>query len=135
MIKNYDPNLPDIVADRSQMYQVLVNLVVNAIQATPDGGEVSITTRQGDDYVALIVEDNGFGIEENVLKKIFMPFFTTKDVDEGTGLGLSVVHGIVTAHEGFVLVHSEVGHGSKFEVRLPIHTGGKSKLSQENQNA
>ncbi|RKX30532.1 MAG: hypothetical protein DRP46_05240 [Candidatus Zixiibacteriota bacterium] len=135
LIRKLDPNLPDIVADRSQMYQVLVNLVVNAIQATPDGGEVSITTRQGDDYVALIVEDNGFGIEENVLKKIFMPFFTTKDVDEGTGLGLSVVHGIVTAHEGFVLVHSEVGHGSKFEVRLPIHTGGKSKLSQENQNA
>ena len=135
LIRKLDPDLPDIVADRSQMYQVLVNLVVNAIQATPDGGEVKITTTQDDNHVKLIVEDNGAGIEEEILKKIFMPFFTTKDVDEGTGLGLSVVHGIVTAHEGFVLVHSEVGQGSKFEVRLPKNIAGKSMINQETQDA
>jgi len=132
LVKKLDENLPTIVADRAQMYQVLVNLVVNAVQATPDGGRITISTVARSEHVSLIIEDNGSGMDGEVLKKIFIPFYTTKDVDEGTGLGLSVVHGIVASHGGFVLVESEVGKGSKFEVRLPIN--GKTEQS-EKQNS
>jgi two-component system NtrC family sensor kinase len=114
------PKLPEIVADPSQLNQVLVNLVVNAIQAMPGGGLLKITTRALNDQVAMTVEDNGEGMPPRVLKRIFVPFFTTKDVHEGTGLGLSVVHGIVTAHGGTIDVESTPGRGSRFEVRLPL---------------
>lgn len=120
LIRNLAPGLPEIVADRGQLYQVLVNLVVNAIQAMPDGGRLTIETSRSDDTVALTVTDTGTGMDEDVRKKIFVPFFTTKDINEGTGLGLAVVHGIVAAHGGAIVVDSEVGKGSRFEVRLPI---------------
>ena len=134
LVKNLADDLPEIVADRAQMYQVLVNLVVNAIQATPDGGIVTITTTRRGEHVALVVEDNGVGMEEEIMKKIFVPFFTTKDVDEGTGLGLSVVHGIVAAHDGFVIVDSHPGKGSRFEVRLPVNGVKKSNVNEEGKN-
>ena len=78
-----------------QKTQVLVNLVVNAVQAMPKGGKLKVETRGGEDHISLIVEDTGVGMSDDVLNKLFIPFFTTKDVNEGTGLGLSVVHGIV----------------------------------------
>jgi signal transduction histidine kinase len=115
------PNLPDITADRSQLHQVLVNLVVNAIQAMPGGGRLTVATRaEGEDHIAITVEDTGVGMSEDVLRQIFVPFFTTKDVSEGTGLGLSVVHGIITAHGGSVNVESQAGRGTEFEIRLPV---------------
>jgi len=115
------PDLPKITADPSQLNQVLVNLVVNAIQAMPSGGLLKISTLNLGNQVALCVEDNGVGMSARVLKKIFVPFFTTKDIHEGTGLGLSVVHGIVTAHGGTIHVSSTPGQGSRFEIRLPLH--------------
>lgn len=114
------PQIPDVVADPSQLNQVLVNLVVNAIQAMPGGGVLQITTRESDERVVLAVEDNGVGMSPGVMKRIFDPFFTTKDINEGTGLGLPVVHGIVTSHGGTIEVESMPGRGSKFEVRLPL---------------
>jgi signal transduction histidine kinase len=111
--------LPEIVADPSQLHQVLVNLVVNAIQATAAGGKVTIDTRGVDQQVVLAIEDDGVGMSQEVLKKIFLPFFTTKDVHKGTGLGLAVVHGIVTSHGGTVSVESAPGRGTRFEIRLP----------------
>ncbi|MCP4632938.1 MAG: hypothetical protein GY855_08420, partial [candidate division Zixibacteria bacterium] len=66
------------------------------------------------------IEDSGIGMNEDVLQKLFIPFFTTKDIDEGTGLGLAVVHGIVTSHKGIIEVQSKPGSGSRFEVKLPI---------------
>ncbi len=93
--------------------------MVNAIQAMPDGGRVRIETRAADREVGLSVEDDGVGMSAEVLKKIFIPFFTTKDVHEGTGLGLSVVHGIVTSHGGTIAVESSVGRGARFEIRFP----------------
>jgi signal transduction histidine kinase/Trp operon repressor len=111
--------LPEIVADPSQLNQVLVNLVVNAIQATPQGGSVRIVTRAAGSRVVLTVEDTGVGMDREVLAKIFTPFFTTKDVHEGTGLGLPVVHGIVTSHGGAISVESKPGEGSRFEIHLP----------------
>ena len=117
--RRLSPKLPEIVADPSQLHQVLVNLVVNAIQAMPAGGRVRIDTYAVDRQVVLSIEDDGVGMSADVLKKIFIPFFTTKDVHEGTGLGLPVVHGIVTSHGGTVSVESAPGRGARFEIRLP----------------
>ena len=117
--RHLSPELPEIIADPSQLHQVLVNLVVNAIQAMPGGGRVRIDTRAADRQVVLGIEDDGVGMSAEVLKKIFIPFFTTKDVHEGTGLGLPVVHGIVTSHGGTVSVESTPGRGARFEIRLP----------------
>jgi len=115
-----DQNLPEIAADQSQIYQVLVNLAVNAMQAMPDGGELTIRTELKKSFVSFAVIDTGVGMNEDTKKKIFMPFFTTKDIGEGTGIGLSVVHGIVTSHGGAISFDSEVGKGSRFEVQLPV---------------
>ena len=115
-----DPELPEITADAAQLHQVLVNLTVNAIQAMPNGGKLFLRTGKSGDYVCLVVEDTGMGMSEEVMKKIFMPFFTTKDVGQGIGLGLAVVHGIVTGHRGSISVQSKVGEGSRFEVLLPV---------------
>jgi signal transduction histidine kinase len=112
--------IPRITADPSQLQQVLVNLVVNAIHAMPNGGTLRIATRASDRQVMLIVEDDGVGMSEDTLGRIFIPFFTTKDVNEGTGLGLSVVHGIVTSHGGSIAVQSTPGRGTRFEIRLPL---------------
>ncbi len=120
VVRRLDPSLLDIVADAGQIQQVLVNLVVNAIQAMPEGGTLTITTEHNRDAVALIVEDTGIGMSDDVLNKVFMPFFTTKAVGEGTGLGLSVVHGIVTAHGGSIEAESKPGQGACFRVLLPI---------------
>src|SRR3990172_9443796 len=119
MDRQGEEGLPQILADRSQLYQVLVNLVVNAIQAMPQGGRLTISTRSDGASVMLRVEDTGIGMSPEVQRQLFTPFFTTKDVGEGTGLGLAVVHGIVIAHGGTVHVMSEVGRGSSFEVRIP----------------
>ena len=127
LVRNLSEGLPEITADRSQLLQVLTNLVVNSIQAMPHGGSLTITTARDDGHVLLIVEDTGAGMSDEVMKKIFNPFFTTKDVDEGTGLGLSVVHGIVTSHGGTIEVESEVGRGTKFTVRLPVQAAPSEK--------
>jgi signal transduction histidine kinase len=113
-------DLPDIVADPGQLHQVLVNLVVNAIQAMPNGGRLTIRTTHEDGHVVLAVEDTGIGMSEEVRRQIFVPFFTTKGVGEGTGLGLPVVHGIVTGHAGRIEVSSEPGRGTTFRVLLPV---------------
>ena len=113
------PDLPEIPADASQLHQVVVNLVVNSIQAMPDGGTLTIETQAGTDWVSLSVQDTGAGMTDEVREKVFTPFFTTKDVDQGTGLGLAVVHGIVTSHGGSVRVESAPGKGARFEIRLP----------------
>lgn len=113
------PDIPKTVADPAQLHQVIVNLLVNALQAMPGGGRLTVRTTADDEYVYLVVEDTGVGMSEDVKKNIFLPFFTTKEVGQGTGLGLPVVHGIVTAHGGSVSVETEPGRGSRFEVRLP----------------
>ncbi|MFC1480760.1 ATP-binding protein [Candidatus Neomarinimicrobiota bacterium] len=111
--------LPEIVVDPMQLRQVVVNLVVNAIQAMPEGGNLSITTVFRDDFIWLVVTDTGQGMTEDVKERIFEPFFTTKDVGGGTGLGLPIVYGIVTSHGGEIEVHSQAGKGTRVEIRLP----------------
>lgn len=134
LVKELAADLPEIIADESQLHQVLINLVVNAIQAMPEGGTITIRTAKHDSGVMLAVSDTGIGIEESLLGKIFLPFFTTKDVDEGTGLGLAVVHGIVASHGGSVRVESTAGQGTRFEVRLPSNNIENANADRENRD-
>ncbi len=120
MVRNLAPALPRIQADPVQISQVVVNLITNAIHAMPSGGALSITTQKSGQRVKLIVKDTGQGIRAAVRKKIFEPFFTTKPVGQGTGLGLSVVEGIVLAHQGTITVKSTVGRGTTFTITLPL---------------
>jgi len=120
VIRFLSPDLPEVTADPAQMTQVFVNIAVNAIQAMPSGGKLTIRTSSSQKFVSLIVEDTGVGMEEKIIKQIFLPFFSTKDVGQGTGLGLPVVHGIVISHGGSINVESQVGQGTRFEVQLPI---------------
>jgi len=119
LIRLLSPDLPEITADPGQLNQLLVNLVVNALQSMPGTGKITVQTRFSDHNVYLIVKDTGTGMSKEVLDKIFVPFFTTKDVGHGTGLGLPVVYGIVTAHGGTIDVKSEPGCGTRFEIQLP----------------
>ncbi len=127
--RRLDDAIPEIVADSAQIHQVLVNLVVNAIQAMPDGGALLLETRTDHGEVVLAVQDSGVGMTQDVASRIFYPFFTTKDIDQGTGLGLAVVHGIVTAHQGTIEVDTSPGEGTRFEVRLPI--AGPESVAEE----
>ena len=120
LVRKLDDILPEITADSGQLHQVLVNLVVNAIQAMPRGGTLTIRTAFDGSQVQLAVEDTGIGMSEAVMKQLFIPFFTTKGAGQGTGLGLSVVHGIVTSHGGTISVDSQRGKGSRFVVALPL---------------
>jgi two-component system NtrC family sensor kinase len=122
-------NLPAIKADISQLQQVLTNLIVNALQAMPEEGELTIETSCDQDHVYLQVQDTGIGMTQETLKQIFLPFFTTKDIKQGTGLGLSVVHGIVESHGGSIDVESRIGHGSCFQIKFPLR-----RLSPERKN-
>ena len=115
-----DEGLPNVNGDPAQLNQVFVNVVVNAIQAMPNSGTLTIKTMSHNGWVSILVEDTGQGIEEENMNKIFLPFFTTKEVDEGTGLGLSVVYGIVNEHGGTIEVDSKKGQGSTFTIKLPV---------------
>jgi len=122
-----------IVGDATQLHQVLLNLCVNARDAMPEGGTLSLEAAPADDgeapgtegrkYVVLRVSDSGSGIDPNMMERIFDPFFTTKGPEKGTGLGLFTAAGIVKGHEGFIRVHSQPGQGSSFSVFLPVMAG------------
>lgn len=123
--KQLDSSLPEIYADEVQMSQVLVNLITNAVYAMPKGGEITVTTKKKQNGISLIVKDTGTGMTNDVKSKIFEPFFTTKPVGQGTGLGLSVVQGIIDSHQGKITVATAVNQGSKFEIQLPLKQGKK----------
>jgi two-component system, NtrC family, sensor kinase len=122
---------PVIDGDASQITQILVNLIINAIHAMPEGGTVTVTTSAADDVVQMGVQDTGTGMDQKTVEQIFLPFFTTKDVDMGTGLGLSVVHGIVSAHGGTVEVSSRVGQGSVFKINFPAGGSGENRFEPD----
>jgi len=130
--------LHPVYADPIQVQQVLMNLCLNARDAMPDGGTITIETENAEipatahadgpiqeGYVRLRVGDTGVGMSEEVRAKVFEPFFTTKDVGRGTGLGLAVVYGVARQHGGWVECHSEPGRGSRFDVFIPYAESGK----------
>jgi signal transduction histidine kinase len=130
LLKNDD--MPLVSMDLFQIQQVLINLVMNGIQAMPDGGQLEIglqmkysyhpalSTDQEQNYVAIKIKDEGNGISEDNINHVFEPFFTTKNVGEGTGLGLSIAYGIVREHGGWIDVKSKVGEGSCFTIYIPL---------------
>lgn len=128
------PRKLTVLADVGQLEQVLMNLAVNAHDAVPEGGRITISTGSETvdsevataaglmpgSYATIVFSDNGSGIPKENLKRIFEPFFTTKTSDRGTGLGLSIVYGIVRQHNGHIKVYSEVGYGTTFRIYLPL---------------
>jgi CheY-like chemotaxis protein len=136
--ENLAQDLPPVAGDVNQLEQVVMNFLVNARDAMPYGGTITVATRTVDAgpgapdvppyvppgrYVLLTVSDTGVGIPEEIQKRIFEPFFTTKERGKGTGLGLAMVYGVVTDHKGFVTVRSKVNEGTTFTVYLPASTG------------
>ena len=121
LVKEIEPDLPKIKCSSRHIQQALLNLLSNASEAMPEGGTLTVTAKRSksDGFVEAIISDTGCGISEEDLKNIFEPFFTTKEEDRGVGLGLSVVHGIITRHNGSIEIESKPDEGSTFKVRLP----------------
>jgi len=120
--RNYDSQVPPVVADPHQLQQVFLNLINNARQAIEESrrsGRIRVSTAMGGDRIRVSIEDDGPGIPPQVMEKIFDPFFTTKQPGKGTGLGLSVSYGIIKEHQGEIHVHSKPGQGATFVVELP----------------
>src|SRR5437868_9019827 len=107
------------MSDESELREVLVNIVFNAVDAMPQGGTLTLSAQGVDGVVEISVSDTGIGMSEEVRQRIFDPFFTTKG-KTGMGLGLAVSYGIVRRHEGSIEVESEVGRGTSFRIKLPV---------------
>ncbi len=123
---NFSDSVPEIMGDPNQLWQVFINILVNADQAMPDGGDLKINTgvynlnnyRSKNDQVFISFNDTGVGIDHEDIMKIFDPFFTKKE--SGTGLGLSVSYKIIEEHNGHIIVNSTKGKGTKFIIELPV---------------
>ncbi len=134
VVRDLDPACSPVFADAVQLNQIVVNLCVNGMQAMSQGGTLTIRTRGSVDSVIITVEDTGTGVPPEIRDRIFEPFFTTKSAEQGTGLGLSVVHGIVTAHGGSIDFDTGPAAGTRFDVRLPTPPpshGGKEQVTDE----
>ena len=125
VVKEFSPSLPNVMADFDQLQQVFTNLTLNAIQAMPNGGKLTLRSSVVDTEVKIDVQDTGCGIPKENLSKLFTPFFTTKEKGKGVGLGLAVVHGIIERHRGRIKVQSEVGKGTTFSVYLGVPSNEK----------
>ena len=122
IVRDLDPELPELFIDINQMKSVINNLAVNAADAMPNGGTLTISTKTSADrnHALMVVGDTGVGIEEENLLKVFDPFFSTKETGKGTGLGLSVTYGVVKRHNGWININSKVGVGTTVEVSIPL---------------
>jgi signal transduction histidine kinase len=118
-IEEYDETLPSLLADRNQLQQVFLNLLLNSAESIVEEGTITLNTRDHGDHCTITINDTGCGIKPEDLNKIFDPFFTTKPVGKGTGLGLSISYGIVKQYGGEIHCDSTEGEGSAFSVKLP----------------
>ncbi len=129
--KTIESSLPPVCADRDQLIQVLINLVMNSIHAMPKGGLLRLSLDRENSHVRLGLSDTGHGMPEEIRLKVFEPFFTTKDFGKGTGLGLTVVKGIIEEHGGTIAVESAVDKGTTFWIRLPIDEAQTASVKRE----
>jgi two-component system NtrC family sensor kinase len=129
VVRDYDPDLPDVKLDPDQIGQVFLNLINNAGDAIDGTGTITLATRHDDGFVRVTVRDNGVGMSPEIMEKMFLPFFTTKDAGKGTGLGLSVSSSIVESMGGRIEAQSMPGAGSSFTVILPI--SGSERVEDE----
>jgi signal transduction histidine kinase len=132
VIKDLPPEPVVMTYDATQIEQVLINLIQNAIQATPSGGRLTVMLRRASETIAIAVQDTGTGISPENMRRIFDPFFTTKPPGEGTGLGLSVSYGIIARHGGHIKVDSEPGKGTTFTILLPSNLAPSANPAQPN---
>ena len=123
--KDFQSELPIIESDQSQLQQVFLNLINNAIDAVEKDGLIEVKTRKKDSQIVVAIKDNGPGVAEEHLKKVFDPFFTTKETGKGIGLGLSVSYNIIKKLGGTIKVESKISEGAVFSVKLPIKIPGK----------
>jgi PAS domain S-box-containing protein len=123
VLKRYTPNLPPVLGIRQELEQVLLNLLVNAWHAMSGGGMLTITTEHLDAQAVIAIADTGCGIPEEHMSRLFEPFFTTKPTEQGTGLGLAVVHQLITGHGGHIDITSQVNQGTTVTVTLPLAEG------------
>jgi len=121
LVRDLDEKIPEVYADGDQLQQVVLNLLLNARDAMPGGGKLIVSSYRGSSEVCISVEDSGSGIEDSARKQLFDPFFTTKPAGKGTGLGLAVCYGIVTAHSGRIDVDKS-GGGTRFSISIPLVT-------------
>jgi signal transduction histidine kinase len=131
IIRQEAPALPLVTADFNQLVQVIINLVVNAVDAMKEGQQMTIRTEEKDGWVRISVKDEGHGITQENMQKLFTPFFTTKEEVKGVGLGLAVSYGIVQRHGGRIEVESEVGKGTTFTVVLSTSKGGAAAVNSQ----
>ena len=129
VIEDYAPDLPPLHASPDQLKQVFLNIITNAYDAMPQGGELRITTRRVNSGVEIEFSDTGIGIPQHRIRNIFDAFYTTKSRASGVGLGLSVSYGIIRSHGGKIIVESEEGRGATFIVQLPVDESTKKHLS------
>ena len=122
--ENLTEKLPEIDGDMNRLQQVLLNLTLNSCEAMPEGGTMTIDTSARNGEIRVVIADSGHGIKPEVMDKIFEPFFSTKPVGQGTGLGLAVSYGIIQQHGGSIEVESEEGKGAKFIITLPAENAG-----------
>ncbi len=127
MIADLDPEVPAIPGDGDRWQQVFLNLINNALDAMPDGGELTITSRADNGLVELVIRDTGAGMTTEQLRNLFHPFYSTKSPGRGVGLGLSVCAGIVRSYGGRIKVRSRVGRGSEFKIIVPQGQGNGSR--------
>jgi two-component system NtrC family sensor kinase len=120
--KKYADELPPVVADRSQLQQVFINIILNAVDAMDSKGILTLKTAisEGEPFIKVSISDTGQGIKKGDRSRLFEPFFTTKEVGVGTGLGLAICYSIIQKHQGVIEVESEIGKGSTFTVKLPL---------------
>ncbi len=128
VIKKLSPDLPTILLDKNQIQQVLMNIILNAAEAMDGQGKLTVGTSSDEEYARIKFTDTGCGISEENMKKLFQPFFTTKETGHGTGLGLSISYGIIRKHNGKISVSSEIGKGSTFTIILPIREKNDQKI-------
>jgi signal transduction histidine kinase len=137
IIKDYASNLPLIQIDREQIKQVILNILLNAIDATPENGKITVKTRSfmkpgGEPYIQIEFTDTGCGIPGEHIEDIFNPFFTTKTT--GSGLGLSISNQIVQDHKGYIDVESELEKGSSFFINLPVYQDHPKRRTKESES-